>query len=207
MAVSEAQRKKSPIQDAFERNQYDLEEASKKSRSWFEGEVRTLRRQQYTPVKIMRGSPKDLRVKIRPGFMYMFIYDAETKKELPYYDRFPVVMVIRVTQGGFIGLNLHYLPYYLRFLLLDRLWRFRSNTRMDETTRLRFTWETINGVARYRAAQPTIHRYKYSRMRSQFRFVNITDWATAMLLPVENFRGASKQKVWADSRKKMLGKK
>jgi hypothetical protein len=205
MATSEAQAKKSPIQDAFEEHQYDFETANTKARSWYDGEVRKLRRKQYTPNRIMRGSPEDLRTRIRPGFMYMYIYDAETKKDLPYYDRFPCVLVMRVMGDGFVGLNLHYLPYYLRFILLDRLWRFRSNTRMDETTRMRFTWETIAGVAKYRAAVPCVKRYKYSRLRSQFRIIEINDWATAMLLPVENFRKASKENVWQDSKRKMIG--
>jgi hypothetical protein len=131
----------------------------------------------------------------------MFAYDPKGKATLPYYDRFPLVLPFRKTPDGFIGLNMHYLPYPLRITLLDNLLVFKNNSNIDETTRIKYSWAFIDGVSKYAAAKPCVKQYLTGHVRSQFRKINSNDWATAMLLPVERFVGASKQEIWADSRK------
>jgi hypothetical protein len=131
----------------------------------------------------------------------MFGYDPKTKAELPYYDRFPLVFPFRKTPDGFIGLNMHYLPYALRIQLLDSLLIFANNKLFDDTTKLKYSWATIDGVSKYAAAKPCVKQYLMSHVKTQFRQVESSNWATAMLLPVEVFVGASKQEIWTDSRK------
>lgn len=189
------------LKDVFERNQYDLVSATKKSRSWFEQQVLLMTKQQITPPKVLQGNPAQLTTRVMPGKLYMFLYDPKLKKELPYYDRFPLVFPFRKTSNGFIGLNMHYLPYHFRIQLLDRLMIYKSNARMDETTRIKYSWELIDGVSRYAAAKPCVKQYLLGHVRSQFKQIISKDWATAMLLPVERFVGASTQEVWTDSRK------
>lgn len=192
---------KTPIKDVFEKNQYDLATAVKKSSGWFNQQVTLLTKQNITPQKVLSGNQDQIVTKIQPGHLYMFMYDPKLKKELPYYDRFPLVFPYAKTPDGFMGLNMHYLPYALRIQLLDALMVFKTNNRMDETTRLKYSWALIDGISRYKAAQPCIKQYLSGHVRTQFRQVNSSDWATAMLLPVERFVGASKQQIWADSRK------
>ena len=193
--------KKSTLLDVFEKNQYDLKTAVKKSRAWFEQQVLIMTRQQLTPQRVLNGNPDQLVTKIMPGHLYMFVYDPKTKEELPYYDRFPLVFPFRKTPDGFIGLNMHYLPYPLRINLLDNLLTYASNQRFDETTRLKYSWALIDGMSKYAAAKPCVKQYLVGHVRTQFRQVESSNWATAMLLPVERFVGASKQEIWADSRK------
>lgn len=193
--------KKSTLLDVFEKNQYDLKTAVKKSRAWFEQQVLIMTRQQLTPQRVLNGNPDQLVTKIMPGHLYMFVYDPKTKAELPYYDRFPLVFPFRKTPDGFIGLNMHYLPYPLRINLLDNLLTYASNQRFDETTRLKYSWALIDGMSKYAAAKPCVKQYLVGHVRTQFRQVESSNWATAMLLPVERFVGASKQEIWADSRR------
>jgi hypothetical protein len=193
--------KKSTMLDVFEKNQYDLKTAVKKSRAWFEQQVLILTRQQLTPQRVLNGNAEQLVTRVMPGHLYMFVYDPKTKAELPYYDRFPLVFPFRKTPDGFIGLNMHYLPYQLRITLLDNLLTYANNQRFDETTRLKYSWALIDGVSKYAAAKPCVKQYLSGHVRTQFRQVESNNWATAMLLPVERFVGASKQEIWSDSRK------
>ena len=192
---------KTPIKDVFERNKYDLATAVRKSNGWFEKEVAMLTKQNLTPNKVLMGNPEQIVTKIIPGHLYLFMYDPKLKKTLPYYDRFPLVFPYAKTPDGFIGLNMHYLPYGLRIRLLDSLLTFKTNNRMDETTRLKYSWQLIDGMSRFKAAQPCIKQYLGGHVKTQFRKVNSADWATAMLLPVERFVGATKQQIWAESQK------
>ena len=49
------------LQDVFDKNQYDLKTAVRKSRAWFDQEAAKMTRQGITPPKVMRGSPEDLK--------------------------------------------------------------------------------------------------------------------------------------------------
>lgn len=193
--------KNSTLLDVFERNKYDLKSLMGKSRAWFEQQVLIMTRQALTPPKVLNGNPDQLVSSIRPGSLYMFGYDPKTKAELPYYDKFPLVFPFRKTPDGFIGLNMHYLPYPLRIQLLDSLLIFANNKRFDDTTKLKYSWAAIDGASKYAAAKPCVKQYLMGHVRTQFRQVESSNWATAMLLPVERFVGASKQEIWTDSRK------
>lgn len=184
----------------FEKNRVELSQLQKKSQNWFMQQAASMKSQgRVSPYYVMRGSPEQNKSKIIPGEMYMFSYDAKHKDTLPYWDMFPLVFPFRQLEDGFLGLNLHYLPYGLRARLLDRLMEFKSSSKIDERTRLKFSWATIEGTSRLKIAEPCVHRYLLSHVKSPFKKVDAQDWATAMLLPVERFVGASKQKVWTES--------
>ena len=185
------------LKDIFDKNQYDLGQAARKSKNWFQQQTRLLGRQLVTPQKVMRGG--ELTARPMPGKLYMFLYDPKHKDTLPYYDLFPLVFPFSKDSTGFTGLNMHYLPYQMRVMLLQRLMDFASNKSMDETTRLKYSWSLIDGVSRYKLAAPCVKRYLAGHVKTQLKLIPANDWATAMLLPVEQFVGSNKQKVWQDS--------
>lgn len=194
--------KPTSLVDIFEKNRYNLDDVSKKSRAWFQQQVLLMTRKRITPNRVIQSDPQQLRAQVFPGFLYMFAYDPKLKDTLPYYDQFPLVFPFRKVPGGFYGLNLHYLPYPLRVQLLDRLMTFANNDKMDETTKIKYSWHMIDGLSRYKLAQPCVKHYLNDHVRSPFRRIEAKDWATAMMLPVERFQGATKEQVWTDSRRK-----
>lgn len=186
--------------DLFERNRFDRN-LSKKSKTWFEQQTLLLSKQRITPQQILKNDPSALKAQIVPGNLYMFFYDAKNKDTLEYWDRFPLVFPFRAVEGGFLGLNLHYLPYKLRATLMDRLLQFKNNDKFDETTRLRYSWSLIAGVSKFKIAEPCVKHYLKQHVKSPFVKVDAQDWSTAMMLPVESFVGATKQKVWTESQR------
>lgn len=187
--------------DIFAKYQQDRTIA-KKAQSWFNKQAVELNRARIQPNKLMRaggGADAQLKNRVIPGKLYMFFYDAKLKEELPYYDMFPLVFPFDRDADSFIGLNMHYLPYLLRVRLLDRLLTYSTNTKMDQTTRLKFQWATVKSASRLSLAKPCVHKYLISHVKSQFLEVDASQWFTAMMLPVERFSGSSKQAVWADS--------
>ena len=190
--------------DVFQKHQYNLEEAARKSKAWFSQQALLLAKERITPNQLMRNSDEQrLKARIIPGNLYMYFYDPKLKEELPYYDKFPMVLPYRSVPGGFLGLNLHYLPYQLRVVLMSRLLTFKTNDKMDGNTRIKYSWSLIDGVSKYAAAAPCIKHYLLPHVKSPFRKIDAKDWGTAMLLPVEKFVGSSKEKVWKDSVKKI----
>lgn len=187
------------IKDVFTENQYNLREAAVRSKAWFQQQATLLGRQNLTSKKVLNSDSRRVKSSIVPGNLYMFLYDPKTKDDLPYYDKFPLVFPYKKVGGGFMGLNMHYLPYQPRVILLQRLMDFASDKAMNENTKLNYSWSLISGVSKFKWAEPCIKHYLFGHVRSTFRKIDAPDWATAMLLPVEQFVGASKNQVWADS--------
>lgn len=193
---------KKSLQDVFDKNRYDYS-IVKKSKTWFDQQALLLTGKRITPQKLLGDNNVVLKNNIVPGNLYMFFYDPKHKDTLPYYDAFPMVFPWKTTENGFMGLNLHYLPYGLRVRLMDKLLMFKTNSTMSEKTRLQFSWSLINGVAKFAPAAPCVKQYLLDHVKSPFVKINAIDWPTAMMLPVERFVGASSQYVWQESIKKI----
>ena len=188
----------------FTKNQYELEKMVRQSQAWFEQEARLIKSQgRVQAYYLMRTGASQNRPVVTPGEMYMFYYDAKHKDTLPYWDRFPLVFPFSKVKDGFLGLNLHYLPYHLRAKLLDALMYFRSDKRLDEKSKLEFSWKTIGAAAKYSPAKACVKHYLDAHVKSQFKKVDGNNWATAILLPVSQFQGAREQQVWQDSMNKI----
>lgn len=140
------------------------------------------------------------------GNMYLFKYDPKHKDTLPYYDRFPLVFPINKAKGGFLGINMHYLPPTLRAELMDALYSVTTNKKFDDSTRLKISYDILNKAKKFRLFRPTIKHYLAKHVQTRFVYMNPSEWDIALFLPLQEFVGASKQKVWADSRKIARGK-
>lgn len=135
------------------------------------------------------------------GKMYFFTYDPKWKKELPYYDTFPVVIPVEKYSDGFAGLNLHYLPPILRAKLLDALYDTVTNPKIEERRKMKLNYGILKAASKYSYFQPCYKRYLGKHFRSRLINIHPDNWTPAVFLPVENFQKASKQTVWSDSRK------
>ena len=142
---------------------------------------------------------------MEPGDMYTFAYNPKHRDTLPYYDRFPLIFPINKVKGGFMGINFHYLPPIMRGQLMDALYTVASNRKFDETTRLKVSYELLQGAAKFRFFQPALKMYLTKQMQSQFVFINPSEWDIALFLPLARFEKATKQKVYADSRRMIQG--
>jgi len=171
-----------------------------KSVRWYQDQVRSL--SNVTPNSLMANKER-LVTNLSPGFMYLYFYDPKYKETLPYYDTFPLCLPFKTTPEGFYGLNFHYLPYQARMGLLSRLMEFRSNNKMDEKTKIMASWKILQQASTISFVKPAVHQYLYAHVRSRYMKINANEWATSIMLPIQQFEKATDTKVWADSRKKM----
>jgi hypothetical protein len=134
--------------------------------------------------------------------MYFYYYDPKTKDSLPYWDKFPLVIPIETYRDGFLGLNLHYISPKQRLVLLDALSGYANNSQYDETTRLRLTYNNLKNLGKAYRAKPCVKKYLFKHVESRFLEIEANEWDIAVLLPFQNFQGASANKVYNDSRTK-----
>ena len=156
---------------------------SKDTSDWFIGKARTAAGYRRNIVSNSERGRSDAVI----GRMYFFFYDAKTKDKLPMWDRFPLVLPIERYGTGFLGLNLHYLDTGSRQALLNQLLKYKNNSKMNETTKLRMSYDLLQSTKAAKLAQPCIKRYLFSQVRSQFIEVTANEWDKAIQLPVQQF--------------------
>ena len=165
---------------------------------WYQKQIKQLIKEKPRFDKRILGTPA-------VGKMFLMMYDPKTKKELPYYDVFPLIFIVKLTSDGFIGLNLHYLPIQQRMQLLNALYKIgTSNMKMDETTKLKLSYRVISSFSRTRHARICLKRYLVNRV-SYISLVFPEQWTHVASLPLERFMKESRNTVWAESVKKIRG--
>lgn len=176
----------------------NLQRLSRQSMSWFTKKISELK----NPVSMVKGIVREKTRYVRTfakGKLYFFLYDPKTKEELPYYDKFPLVLVLEKYDDGFLGLNLHYLPVKYRILFLRKLMQFAILDDEDDIKRMRVTYDILNASKRFREFKPCIKRYLFPHIKSRILAVQPNEWETAMYLPVHQFKGEKPQQIWKES--------
>lgn len=148
------------------------------------------------------------------GQMYLFAYDPKTKADLPYYDRYPLVIPFdstrlggratsSSTQPGFMGLNMHYLPLRLRARLMDALYTVISDENYDDRTHLQVSYKLLKSVTKYHMYKPCIKQYLFSHVRTRYFRIDPKSWDIALFMPLDRFVGANRESVYRDSYNKL----
>lgn len=136
------------------------------------------------------------------GGMYFFVYDPIGKADLPYFDRFPLVIPLKREADGFLGLNLHYIPIRYRIQLLRKLLTLAIYDG-DDIRRLKVTYDILSASSRYKEFKPCIKKYVLTNIKSRIIKVESKEWDTAIFLPVHQFRKARATTVWKESVEKI----
>jgi hypothetical protein len=169
----------------------------------------------YRIGRVNKRLQPSIKSRLMLGRLFMFQYEAKTRETLPYYDKFPCVFPFESHSDGFLGFNMHYLPYIWRARLMDNLYDLTTNNNMDKTTKLRLMsngYNILNKSAKYRYFKPCVKKYLYEHVNSRFMEVPPDEWEIAIFLPLERFTSESggrstRKKVWMDTRQKYQNQK
>lgn len=178
------------------------------ARQWYRDQAKALPKKNQTDrlIRELRtDSNRRQDTRFLLGNMYLFAYDPKHKETLPYYDRFPLIFPINKAKGGFLGINLHYLPPPFRAKLMDELYTVMNNKAFNDTTRLTANYKILNSTTKFKHFKPCIKHYLNAQVRSKPAYINPTEWDVALFLPTQKFVGATATQVYADSRKIIRG--
>ena len=134
------------------------------------------------------------------GQMFMFFYYPKGAQQLPYYDRFPLILLLEARKNDFMGLNLHYLPLDLRQQLYYRLLPRATTKVFTDYTRLRIDYNFLKSRNSLRAFKACITRYRYEQMIGRMAHVPANEWELTVHLPLALWRKSSEEAIHQDSR-------
>lgn len=134
--------------------------------------------------KDMIKTPVDVNI----GQMFFFMYRAETPNLL-VWDRYPISIIISVSQDHFIGLNLHYIPPVLRLLVLDELIKIDKDKRMPVNKRLGTKAIFLEKIKNDKVYAHCVKKYRRDRQRSPLLRIQPSEWITVSQLNLQKWIG------------------
>ncbi len=173
---------------------------SNDARNWYRD---TASKFSVTPSRLMKENASKFTNLTEPGSMLLFNYDPKHKKDLPYYDTFPLIFVVGPAEGGFHGINMHYLPLRQRAVLMDALYNITTNSRFDDSTRLKLSYQVLKSASSYKFFAPCFKHYLNKHVKSRKLLIDSVEWDIALFLPLQRFQKASASQIYSDSLKKV----
>ncbi|CAB4141269.1 DNA end protector protein [uncultured Caudovirales phage] len=140
-----------------------------------------------------------------PGDIVTFRYKPKLKDVLPYYDTYPLVLILKIIPGGFIGLNFHYIDPRSRAYFMDVLYDYLKYYAQSKELKINITYDKLANTPRLSYYRPCIKRYLNSNIGNMFYILSPDEWNIALFLPTESFVKETKEEVWGES-KKIIGK-
>jgi hypothetical protein len=173
----------------------------KRSAKWFQDKIKGLKgeaRNRFSstnPNKFYREAetkinPIVFKRRVSLGEIFCYHYNPKHRMTLPFYDMFPMIMLIGADKDTFTGLNFHYLQPKYRAILLDRV-----NAKVGSGL---INWKKI---AKIPQVAPTVKKYRFDHIMKKVVPIEESEQEIAIFLPLERFKKASKSSVWADSKR------
>jgi len=177
-----------------------IESNTKLSQEWFFDRIREINREQVDRQSIITNPPIRMATNQFVGRMYLFRYNPIGRQTLPYYDRFPLVILISMQKEGFMGLNLHYLPMDLRQRLFYNLLNRASQSEFRWNTYLKIDYDYLRSKTLLRSHKACIKRYRYDQIYGRMANIPAPEWEIAVHLPLASWRKAGEGRIFKDSR-------
>ena len=186
----------------------------KRSAQWFQDKIKGLKgevRNRFSSTnaaKFYRESEKIndavFQKRVSLGDLFCYYYNPKHKNTmrrsrkdgklypvLPYYDMFPMIMLISAEKETFLGINFHYLRPKWRAILLDRV-----------TAKIGGGIPKWSKLRKIRQIAPTIKRYRFDHIMRKVVPIEEDEQEIAIFLPTERFKKSVKAKVWTESERK-----
>ena len=126
------------------------------AREWYRNAAKNV---SYANINtIMKSENAYLVDKPKIGRMYAFRYDAKTKDELPYWDAVPLIFPFDYAEGGFLGINLHYIEPKKRAVLMNGLYNYTTNKQYDDKTRIKLSYQLLKSAADLSYFKPCVKK-------------------------------------------------
>ena len=174
----------------------------RRSAQWFQDKIKGLKgglRNQFSSTNAAKFyreaetkvNPNLLKRRAELGDLFCYYYNPKYRATLPYYDMFPMIMLLSAEKETFLGINFHYLRPKWRAVLLDRV-SAKLGSGLPRWSKLR----------QIRQIAPTIKRYRFDHIMRRVVPIEENEQEIAIFLPTERFKKSAKAKVWADSERK-----
>ena len=121
------------------------------------------------------------KIPVEIGKMYMFCYDPIGKQNLPYWDKYPLVIVCEIGKNTIKGLNVHYIPTNIRIKIMKDIAEATNESVMSEKSKVSTIVSYLSKTKNYTYM---VKQYSGDGVRSNIMNIPGEHWGLACALPM-----------------------
>jgi len=149
---------------------------------------------QHLRDQIISDPTRNSKRRLFEGFLYFFFYnEPEYKTTLPFYDTFPLVLLLSREKSSFFGINFHYIPPKRRLFMFMQLQKYRQNNR------IMLPYSKMIKDKKWKIFKSCFRQYNIKRIQGNCINIPAEDWPIAINLPVERFKKVGKKAIWSNT--------
>lgn len=180
---------------SFNKDRLDSKGKAKKQTSsikWFSDQTKTMKLDEKETKNIISEKTSRKFEYKKPGYVYMFRYHPPDKKEMPFYDEYPLILTLGFSGNTVVGINLHYVPEKTRLAMVLLLLKSVTNDKDNAKVR-------IQNVLKSSIFRKYIHvlgeEFYFMGIKSKIRHVTPDEFVIMSFLPTHKFKKKSKSQI------------
>lgn len=180
---------------SFKKDRLDSKGKAKKESSsikWFSDQMKTTKLdEKETKTIITEKTTRQFPYK-KPGYVYMFRYVPPDKKDMPFYDEYPLILTLGFSGNTVFGINLHYVPVRTRLAMVLLILKSLTNDKDNAKIRM----ENVIRSSIFRKYIDVLgEQFFFMGIKSKIRHVTPDEFVIMSFLPTYKFRKKSKSQI------------
>lgn len=124
--------------------------------------------------------------------LVLFKYNAIYGNSFGYWDKFPIVLMVRPLEDHFFGFNLHYIEVEQRQKIIDLVYKLNSISIGDKSSAVMRIYPFLNALVKTGLYNSAYKNYNYSNMESNFVIVHPDHYSLVSKLPIARLKENNK---------------
>ena len=119
--------------------------------------------------------------------LVLFKYEASVGNLSGYWDKFPIVLVVRLFEDHFFGFNLHYFDKKERSKIIGALLRLHGKV-LNKKEMYRVIYPFLDSLVKVGIYNSAYKNYSYRNMKSEFVTINVSHYKLVSNLPLAKMK-------------------
>ncbi len=116
--------------------------------------------------------------------MVLFKYSAEKGNDFGYWDKYPLVLIVRPFEDHFFAFNLHYLDFKTRVKIIMVLEQLIAKSNGNKKMMFKLIYPFLDGLVKMKVFNSAYKNYKYDNLESKFIIIHPDHYKMIACLPI-----------------------
>lgn len=118
----------------------------------------------------------------------LFKYSATFGNKNGYWDKYPIVLIVRPLPEHFFGFNLHYIEPEMRKKIIDVVTKIVGESNGSNTLKFKYLYPFLDAMVKSKQFNDAYKNYNYANLESKFVIINPDYYAMVSELPIATLK-------------------
>lgn len=118
----------------------------------------------------------------------LFEYGASVGNKEGYWDKYPIVIIVRPLEDHFFGFNIHYLNDEIRKKIISVITVLNKKASGNVSSAFRMIYPFLDGLVKMKVFNSAYKNYNYSNLKSKFVIIHPDHYHLVSNLPIATLK-------------------